>query len=106
MELENCIAKTVESFAKGILPNTVYFNLMSKYNTEFDASTSLLHSYNEELINENTKKEFIKIKECLKNLRTEQLFSGRLLNKLIKKIEIFDAKNEEKIIRTIKITYF
>lgn len=105
LELENLMEKTFESFAKGILPNTVYLNLMSKYKTEFEKSSSLLQSFNDDLIKENNKKEFIKIIEYLKNMSTEELFSRRLLNKLIKKIEIFDAKNEGKIIRTIKISY-
>lgn len=107
-ELDNLIAKLLDSYMKGIMPDEAYENMMKKYKAEYDELSEKIKRLEVKLSNNSSNCERISAKQLnyILNIDEKELFNNDLLKSIIKIIRISDIKEEDRIVRNTHIEYY
>lgn len=107
-QLDNLISKLLDSYTKGIIPDDAYETMMLKYKKEYDEIVSKVKKLEKKLAAKDTEIEKVSIKqlEYILSINDDELLNNDFLNSIIKKINIQDISDGEKIIRNTHIEYY
>lgn len=108
VQLDHLISKLLDSYTKGIIPDEAYESMMLNYKKEYDELTSKVKRLEGVLTANDTEKQKVSVKELeyILSNKEDEILNSDFLNAIIKKIQIQDTQDGEKIIRNTHIEYY
>lgn len=108
VQLDNLISKLLDSYTKRIIPDDAYESMMLNYKKEYDEIASKVKKLEGKLTANDTELQKVSMKqlEYILSIKENEILNSDFLNAIIKKIQIQDSQDGEKIIRNTHIEYY